>query len=48
MKAKSPNRAPSRPVLPPPPVADSDRLVRGLPMESGESQPQPPPRTRLH
>jgi hypothetical protein len=28
------------------PVSDSDRLFRGLPMESGEAQPDP--QRRLH
>jgi hypothetical protein len=47
MKAKPlDRRTPSRPDLPPPPLADSDRLARGLPLESGESQPRPVP--RLH
>jgi hypothetical protein len=30
-----------------PPLSDADRLLRGLPLESGEPQPAPSPR-RIH
>ena len=47
MKTKTAaQRTPPRPILPPQPASDSDRLIRGLALESGESQPRPEP--RLH
>lgn len=47
-----PKPAPQRPypraaAEPGAPVSDADRLVRGLPLESGEPQPSPVPR-RIH
>ncbi|HEY4555424.1 MAG TPA: hypothetical protein VIG68_03180 [Lysobacter sp.] len=43
-------RKPARKTPPPPSprASDADRLLHGLPLESGEAQPRPRPTRRLH
>lgn len=46
MKKTAPHPPPARDERRPVPPSDSDRMARGLAMESGESLPRPKP--RLH